>query len=62
MIGEGATRNAGARLDIDVERALDPVEAEGVFRDTRECAGPALLSAAPGSALSASGSRPGKNG
>ncbi|MEU4008897.1 hypothetical protein [Streptomyces pseudogriseolus] len=28
----------------DIEAALDPVEADGVYRDSRQCAGLALLS------------------
>lgn len=28
--------------DIDIDAALDPVEADGVFRDSRECAALAL--------------------
>ncbi|MEV5336732.1 hypothetical protein [Streptomyces werraensis] len=27
----------------DIEAALDPVEADGVYRDSRQCAGLALL-------------------
>ncbi|MEV6170708.1 hypothetical protein AB0L99_21055 [Streptomyces sp. NPDC051954] len=30
---------------IEIEAALDPAEADGVFRDSRECAALALLSA-----------------
>lgn len=30
--------------DTDIEEALNPVEVEGVFRDTRECAELALVS------------------
>jgi hypothetical protein len=30
---------------IDIEAALDPAEPDGVFRDSRECAALALLSA-----------------
>ncbi|KUM79150.1 hypothetical protein [Streptomyces curacoi] len=33
----------GVRTDL--EAALDPVESDGVYRDSRECAGLALLSA-----------------
>ncbi|GAA2252554.1 hypothetical protein GCM10010145_20380 [Streptomyces ruber] len=29
--------------DADIEAALDPVETEGVFRDSRECAALALV-------------------
>ncbi|WP_320783745.1 hypothetical protein [Streptomyces sp. CRN 30] len=29
--------------DADIEAALDPVETDGVFRDSRECAALALL-------------------
>ncbi|MBD0420106.1 hypothetical protein H0H10_13165 [Streptomyces sp. TRM S81-3] len=29
---------------VDIEAALDPVEPDGVFRDSRECAGLALHS------------------
>lgn len=29
--------------EADIEAALDPVETDGVFRDSRECAGLALL-------------------
>ncbi|MET9800933.1 hypothetical protein [Streptomyces sp. NPDC006368] len=37
-------------LDIDIESALDPSEAEGFYRDTREC-GILALQAGAGSAL-----------
>lgn len=30
---------------VDVEAALDPAEADGVYRDSRECAALALLTA-----------------
>ncbi|MDO0909848.1 hypothetical protein QQM39_02910 [Streptomyces sp. DT2A-34] len=35
--------NTGVRSDL--EAALDPAEPDGVFRDSRECAALALLSA-----------------
>ncbi|MFX4294460.1 MULTISPECIES: hypothetical protein [Streptomyces] len=33
-------------LDFDVEEALNPTEAEGTFRDSRECAALLLLAGA----------------
>ncbi|WP_328538548.1 hypothetical protein [Streptomyces sp. NBC_00344] len=41
---EPLTDNVATDLDADVEAALNPCEAEGVFRDSRECATLALLS------------------
>ncbi|GAB2825970.1 hypothetical protein ACWGJ2_30545 [Streptomyces sp. NPDC054796] len=39
---EPETRTTG--LDTDIEAALNPIEADGVFRDSRKCAGLALAS------------------
>ncbi|MFF3311164.1 hypothetical protein [Streptomyces sp. NPDC002952] len=45
---------------IDVEAALDPVEADGQFRDSRECAALALSSGAGNLLLSPPTPRPKK--
>ncbi|MEU0272636.1 hypothetical protein [Streptomyces sp. NPDC006307] len=47
-------------LDADIESALDPVEAEGFYRDTRECAALALQSGAGQVALAPPTPRPKK--
>ncbi|WP_327297192.1 hypothetical protein [Streptomyces sp. NBC_01197] len=41
---EPVTDRLATDLDEDVEAALNPGEAEGVFRDSRECASLALIS------------------
>ncbi|GAA4788855.1 hypothetical protein [Streptomyces ziwulingensis] len=45
---------------IDVDAALDPVEADGVFRDSRECAALALAGGQGGVLLSPPTPRPKK--
>ncbi|MET9832610.1 hypothetical protein ABZ078_25635 [Streptomyces sp. NPDC006385] len=42
-IDKALKETTGVRTDL--EAALDPVEPDGVFRDSRECASLALLSA-----------------
>ncbi|GGY99773.1 hypothetical protein [Streptomyces poonensis] len=42
---ENVITNVTGIQDADIEAALDPVETDGVFRDSRECAALALLSA-----------------
>ncbi|MDN3270252.1 hypothetical protein [Streptomyces sp. MA15] len=44
----------------DIEAALDPAEADGVYRDSRECAALALLSGATKLLLSPPTPRPKK--
>ncbi|CAL9623168.1 hypothetical protein SUDANB32_05887 [Streptomyces sp. enrichment culture] len=44
----------------DIEAALDPVEADGVYRDSRQCAALALLSGATKLLLSPPTPRPKK--
>ncbi|CAL9351450.1 MULTISPECIES: hypothetical protein [unclassified Streptomyces] len=46
--------------DIDIDAALDPAEAEGVFRDSRECAALALSGGKYGLLLSPPTPRPKK--
>ncbi len=60
MSAERLTGDLTTTLDIDVEEALNPVEAEGVFRDTRECLGAALLSGGGALLLSPPTPRPKK--
>jgi hypothetical protein len=43
MLTERKTETAA--MAADVESLLEPVEADGVFRDSRECAGAVLLAA-----------------
>jgi hypothetical protein len=45
---------------VDVEAALDPAEPDGVYRDSRECAALALLSADTSLLLSPPTPRPKK--
>ncbi|MEU6919549.1 hypothetical protein [Streptomyces olindensis] len=45
---------------VDIEAALDPVEADGVYRDSRECAALALKSGDIGLLLSPPTPRPKK--
>ncbi|GHE23897.1 hypothetical protein [Streptomyces capillispiralis] len=45
---------------IDIEAALDPVEADGVYRDSRQCAALALLSGSTKLLLSPPTPRPKK--
>ncbi|MFJ2262966.1 hypothetical protein ACIOKD_32450 [Streptomyces sp. NPDC087844] len=45
---------------VDVEAALDPVEADGSYRDSRECAALALTSGATSLLLSPPTPRPKK--
>ncbi|MFF4028296.1 hypothetical protein ACFYZ2_00745 [Streptomyces sviceus] len=45
---------------IDVEAALDPVEADGVYRDSRQCAALALTSSSSNLLLSPPTPRPKK--
>ncbi|MGW0421424.1 hypothetical protein [Streptomyces sp. NPDC003015] len=44
----------------DVEAALDPVEADGYYRDSRQCAGIALMSSSSNLLLSPPTPRPKK--
>ncbi|CAM5304269.1 hypothetical protein [Streptomyces fumanus] len=46
--------------DIDVDAALDPAEAEGVYRDSRQCAALALAGGQGGVLLSPPTPRPKK--
>ncbi|MFG3157769.1 hypothetical protein ACGF7W_37690 [Streptomyces sp. NPDC048219] len=46
--------------DIDIEAALDPAEADGVFRDSRECAAALVTSGHGFSLLSPPTPRPKK--
>ncbi|MGW0331501.1 hypothetical protein ACWD0J_06405 [Streptomyces sp. NPDC003011] len=46
--------------DADVEAALDPAEADGIFRDSRECAALALSSGSTTLLLSPPTPRPKK--
>ncbi|MBB0243802.1 hypothetical protein FNQ90_06700 [Streptomyces alkaliphilus] len=43
---ESTTRDLHKTLETDVEAALNPTEADGVFRDSRECAALLLLAGA----------------
>lgn len=43
MLTERNTPIRTAPSTADVEALLEPVEADGVFRDSRECAGAVLL-------------------
>ncbi|WP_328317877.1 hypothetical protein [Streptomyces sp. NBC_00388] len=53
-------RLATTDLDEDVEAALNPGEAEGVFRDSRECASLALIGGSGALLLSPPTPRPKK--
>ncbi|MGC3003254.1 hypothetical protein ACPF8X_34000 [Streptomyces sp. G35A] len=45
MPSEKITEKLTGIRSADIEAALDPVEADGVYRDSRQCAALALLSA-----------------
>lgn len=47
--------------DVDIESALNPVEADGVFRDSRECGAIALAGGCGSVLLSPPTPRPKKN-
>ncbi|WP_405561430.1 hypothetical protein [Streptomyces sp. NBC_01180] len=57
---EPVTDRLATDLDEDVEAALNPGEAEGVFRDSRECASLALISGGGSLLLSPPTPRPKK--
>ncbi|MFJ3698839.1 hypothetical protein ACIPW9_32755 [Streptomyces sp. NPDC090052] len=57
---EPVTDRLATDLDEDVEAALNPGEAEGVFRDSRECASLALIGGAGALLLSPPTPRPKK--
>ncbi|MEY9484526.1 hypothetical protein [Streptomyces calvus] len=46
MRPEETVREVTGIQSADIEAALDPVEADGVYRDSRQCAALALLSGA----------------
>lgn len=54
------TEEAVRTQDIDIDAVLDPAEAEGVFRDSRECAALALAGGKYGLLLSPPTPRPKK--
>ncbi|MET9551522.1 hypothetical protein [Streptomyces sp. NPDC006645] len=47
-------------LDVDIDAVLSPSEAEGTYRDSRECASLALIGGAGGLLLSPPTPRPKK--
>jgi hypothetical protein len=57
---ETVTADATKDLDTALEAALNPAEAEGVFRDSRECAALALAGGAGSLLLSPPTPRPKK--
>ncbi|WP_405780122.1 hypothetical protein [Streptomyces sp. NBC_00859] len=57
---ETVTDRLAEDLDQDVEAALNPGEAEGVFRDSRECAALALAAGSGSLLLSPPTPRPKK--
>ncbi|MBY8883514.1 hypothetical protein K7472_01465 [Streptomyces sp. PTM05] len=59
---ESVVRDVAQDIDIDLEAALNPAEAEGTFRDTRECAALALIGGQGALLLSPPTPRPTKKG
>ncbi|PWI42896.1 hypothetical protein [Streptomyces sp. ICBB 8177] len=59
---ESVVRDVAQGIDTDLEAALNPAEAEGTFRDTRECAALALAGGAGQVLLSPPTPRPKKKG
>ncbi|GEB53816.1 MULTISPECIES: hypothetical protein [Streptomyces] len=43
MSTEHTARDVEYDLDLDVEAAVNPAEADGTFRDSRECAALAII-------------------
>ncbi|MFD6908278.1 hypothetical protein [Streptomyces sp. NPDC060077] len=60
MRSEKITEELTGVKSVDIEAALDPVEAAGVYRDSRQCAALALLSGATKLLLSPPTPRPKK--
>ncbi|MEU2900312.1 hypothetical protein ABZ690_31285 [Streptomyces sp. NPDC006967] len=60
MRSEKITEELTGVKSVDIEAALDPVEADGVYRDSRQCAALALLSGATKLLLSPPTPRPKK--
>ncbi|GGV41225.1 hypothetical protein [Streptomyces griseoflavus] len=60
MRSEQTTEELTGVKGVDIEAALDPVEADGVYRDSRQCAALALNSGSTSLLLSPPTPRPKK--
>ncbi|GGW97493.1 hypothetical protein GCM10010297_18560 [Streptomyces malachitofuscus] len=60
MRSEKFTEELTGITGVDIDAALDPVEADGVYRDSRECAALAIVAGAGAVLLSPPTPRPKK--